>query len=135
MKLDTNKERGKAGLSMAIAYFGANGYTVSLPLNDTQDYDLIIDDGKSLKKVQVKCTCYKEYGSYVIPLRSCGGTKGTVYKRVLETDIDILFALCGDGTMYVIPKEDIKATNSLYVRKERSKYSNGTDYSKYIVTF
>jgi hypothetical protein len=33
--LENNKDKGKAGLSLAIAYFGTNGYTVSLPLNDT----------------------------------------------------------------------------------------------------
>lgn len=27
---------GRIGLSMAIEYFTINGYTVSLPLNDTQ---------------------------------------------------------------------------------------------------
>jgi hypothetical protein len=35
MIFNTNKEKGRAGLSFAIAYFGSNGYTVSLPLNDT----------------------------------------------------------------------------------------------------
>ena len=38
MKFGTNKEKGNSGLGMAIAYFSANGYTVSIPLNDTQDY-------------------------------------------------------------------------------------------------
>ena len=28
---------------MAIAYFSSNGYVVSIPLNDTQDYDLVIE--------------------------------------------------------------------------------------------
>ena len=43
----TNKQRGNCGLGIAIAYFSTNGYTVSIPLNDTQDYDLLIDkDGK-----------------------------------------------------------------------------------------
>jgi len=32
----TNKQLGRIGLSMAINYFIINGYTVSLPLNDTQ---------------------------------------------------------------------------------------------------
>lgn len=43
MKIDTNKEKGNAGLSLGIAYFGSNGYTVSIPLNDTQWYDLIVE--------------------------------------------------------------------------------------------
>ena len=35
MIIDTNKNRGRAGLSLAIAYFGTNGYTICLPMNDT----------------------------------------------------------------------------------------------------
>lgn len=38
MKFSTNKEKGNSGLGIAIAYFSINGYTVSIPLNDTQDY-------------------------------------------------------------------------------------------------
>ena len=43
MFFSTNKEKGNSGLGMAIAYFSANGYTVYIPLNDTQDYDLVIE--------------------------------------------------------------------------------------------
>lgn len=43
MKFDSNKEKGNSGLGMAIAYFSTRGYTVSIPLNDTQDYDLVIE--------------------------------------------------------------------------------------------
>ena len=39
MKFVTNREKGNSGLGIAIAYFSTNGYTVSIPLNDTQDYD------------------------------------------------------------------------------------------------
>ena len=48
MVLDTRRNIGNAGLAMAIAYFGSNGYTVSVPLNDTQDYDLVVDMGGSV---------------------------------------------------------------------------------------
>ena len=71
MIFNDNKNKGRAGLSLAIAYFGCNGYTVSLPLNDTQDYDLIVDDGKKLYKVQVKATGQKkENGNYICSLRT-----------------------------------------------------------------
>ena len=52
MNFKTNKEKGNSGLGMAIAYFTTNGYVVSIPLNDTQDYDLVIEkDGNSSKEV------------------------------------------------------------------------------------
>lgn len=56
MVLNSRKEIGNAALSMAIAYFGSNGYVVSVPLNDTQDYDLVVDKDGKLQKVQVKGT-------------------------------------------------------------------------------
>ena len=34
MLFDTNKDKGRAGLSLVIAYFRANGYSVNIPLND-----------------------------------------------------------------------------------------------------
>ena len=32
---ETNKDKGRAGMALGIAWFGANGYTVNIPLNDT----------------------------------------------------------------------------------------------------
>lgn len=137
MKFDTNKNIGNAGLSCAIAYFGSNGYTVSIPLNDTQDYDLVVDIDGTLKKVQVKATNVKDTNnSYKISLRTISGTTRKVCKTVIDTDIDLLFCLCGDGSMFLIPKEIIKNTNTLSLYKAKSKFSNknSIDYSKYLVT-
>ena len=34
-------------MALGIAWFGANGYTVNIPLNDTQWYDFVVEkDGK-----------------------------------------------------------------------------------------
>lgn len=60
MKFKTNKEKGNTGLGVAIAYYSSNGYIVSIPLNDTQDYDLIVEKENILKRVQVKATSCKK---------------------------------------------------------------------------
>ncbi len=122
---------------MAIAYFGSNGYTVSVPLNDTQDYDLVVDMGGDLKKVQVKATNSKHSAnSYSLLLKTVSGTTRKVYKTVVDTDIDYLFCLCGDGTMFLIPKEEIKNRNMLCLSTSKSKYASkgSVDYSKYVVS-
>lgn len=52
-------------MAYAIAYYSELGYTVSIPLTDTQDYDLIADTGNTLLKVQVKTTtCLNKSGNY-----------------------------------------------------------------------
>lgn len=43
MAFDSNKNIGNSSLGIAIAYFTNKNYTVSIPLNDTQDYDLIVE--------------------------------------------------------------------------------------------
>lgn len=134
MIYETNKQRGNAGLSLAVAYYGCNDYTVSLPLNDTQDYDLIVDKDNTLFKVQVKFTSYQDKnGSYGVNLKSAGGTKGKVYKTVKDTDVDILFVVCSDKTLYEIPMSEVKNSSGIYLRKEPSKFGRGIDYSRYIV--
>lgn len=136
MLFDTNKHRGNAGLSYAIAYFGCNGYTVSVPLNDTQDYDLIVDDGTSLKRVQVKATSQVDSkGEYSVSLRSFGGTAGIAYKNVRDTDVDLLFVLCSNLDAYLIPKEAITQRNELKLKHTitRTNQHPGFNASKYKV--
>ena len=48
----TNKQRGNCGLGIAIGYFSTNGYTVSIPLNDTQEKN---------KSTLNLCDKYKKY--------------------------------------------------------------------------
>lgn len=123
MNFKTNKEKGNTSLGIAIAYYASNGYTVSIPLNDTQDYDLIVDKDNILKKVQVKSTaCKTKYSNYQVALKSCGGTKGKTYKTVIETDIDELFILTEDFSMYILPVEEIKNKSTLNICNKYEKY-------------
>ncbi len=123
MNFKTNKEKGNSSLGIAIAYYSSNGYTVSIPLNDTQDYDLIVDKNNTLKKIQVKSTsCKTKYGNYQVALKSCGGTKGKTYKTVIETNIDELFILTNDLQIYILPIEIINNKSTLNICNKYDKY-------------
>ena len=123
MKFMSNKEKGNTGLGIAIAYYSANGYTVSIPLNDTQDYDLIVDKDNVLKKVQVKATsCKTKYDKYQVSLKSCGGTKGKTYKTVIETNIDELFIVTDTMNIFIIPIEVIKNKSTINLCEKYEKY-------------
>ena len=137
MDVKDNRSKGRTGLSIAIGYYGSKGYTVCLPLNDTQDYDLIIDKGNYLQKVQVRCTGrVNKRGRYEVSVKSCGGTCGTVYSRVKETDIDILFVVCTNGWLFEIPKEKITQNSTINLFNEKSKFScSKEDYSQFLVSF
>jgi len=123
MLFNTNKEKGNAGLGMAIAYYSCNGYTVSIPLNDTQDYDIVIEKNGIIKTVQVKASsCKSKKLNYQIALKSCGGTKGKTYKTVVDTNVDIIFIVTSDKEMYEIPKLDVKNKSTINICDKYAKY-------------
>ena len=123
MVADTNKQRGNCGLGIAIAYFSTNGYTVSIPLNDTQDYDLLIDKDGKIESVQVKYTsCKTKYVVYQLALKSCGGTKGKTYKTVLDTNVDYLFAVTEKVDMYMIPVKELKNRSTINLCEKMACY-------------
>lgn len=130
MLFDTNKDKGRAGISLGIAYYGANGYTVSLPLNDTQDYDLVVEKNGKFETVQCKATG-KENNQ--ISLRTCGcNTKGSkVYKTVIETNVDYLFCIDKEQNLFNIPIAKLREygnVNTLTLRKQPSLKRNKTSF-------
>ena len=129
MQLENNKDKGKAGLSLAIAYFGTNGYTVSLPLNDTQWYDLIVEKNGVFQTVQCKFTAAK---NKAIELISHGGTKGSKYDSVLNHPLDLLFCADDEMNLYVIPMEDIiKSGNQKQITLRNKPTVNNQGFQTY----
>lgn len=137
MNFVSNKEKGNTGLALAIGYYGSNGYTISIPLNDTQDYDLIIDDGV-LKKVQVKATGQRTPQGYTtVSVSSSGGTKGERYKTVKDTNVDILFVVTELMELYEVPKSAIMASCSMNLGPSMQEYRKdniGTVYTTKVRT-
>ena len=122
MIFETNKDKGRTGLALAIGYFGSHGYTVSIPLNDTQDYDLLIDDGNQILKISVKATAQIDSsGASIVSLRNFGGTKGTVYGREVDKNIDFVFVVNNKSEMWLLPKI-ILTTNSMSLGEKYKQY-------------
>lgn len=136
MDIQTNKDKGRAGLSLAISYFSLNGYTVSLPLNDTQWYDLIIEKNGTFQTVQCKFTTTKDNA---IILKSKGGTKGQTYDSVLNHPLDYLFCANENLDMWLIPLTDLKQSGNTKAIKLRKEYTSKAhpkfDTTKYIINF
>lgn len=133
MLYETNKEKGRAGMAMGIAWFASNGYTVSIPLNDTQWYDFIAEKEGNFYSVQCKATGSADG---TISLRSTGGTKGITYERVNDNNIDYLFCLNQNQDMFVIPGEVLRSSgniNSIKLRTEPTKNNQGLQTYQYLV--
>ena len=116
---------------MAINYFTCQGYTVSIPLNDTQWYDLIIEKDGIFQTVQCKAT-NTEKGE--ISLKSTGGTKGIQYDNIINhSELDWLFCVNKNLDMWLIPIKEITTTKQITLRTEPTKNNQGFQTYKYRV--
>lgn len=124
---------GRIGLVKAIEYFTIQEYTISLPINDTQWYDLIIEKNGKIETVQCKAT---ETDKGSIDLRNTGGTHGGVYGNVLENPLDILFCVDKDHNKYLIPMEELRKSgnkNTITLKTTPNSNRQGFETYKYLV--
>ena len=109
----TNNSKGNLGIGKAISYFTENEFVVSIPLNDTQKYDLVVDINGILSRVQVKTTTTLQSKSYRVDLRTSGGNRSRYkYENFDKTKIDILFVFT-DGGSWLIPSSVIQSARSV----------------------
>lgn len=100
-----HKVQGNIGEAAAILHFARLEYIVSKPLFENTPYDLLIDDGAGIQRVQVKTTSSLRNSNYRVELRTKGGNTSWngVVKCVTSSQCDLLFVYCEDGTQYLIP--------------------------------
>lgn len=129
----SRKQIGRIGLTMAINYFTVKGYTISLPINDTQWYDLIIEKDGIFETVQCKAT---QTIDGTIDFRSTGGTKGTEYDNLKNhSELDWLFCVDKDLNMWLFPVKELTNKNRITLRTEPTKNNQGFQTYKFQVRF
>ena len=120
-----SKKQGDVGMCYAIAYYSRLGWTVSIPITDSQDYDLLVENtDNNILKVQVKTIRYlTEGGTYQVSLKTCGGNKsGQTIKKMDKNYIDLVFVLVDDGSCYSIPTEKIESSGSMNLGDKYSEF-------------
>lgn len=120
----TNKEQGNIGETIAMCYYGLLGYSVSKPIFEHSHYDLIVDDGDTLMRVQVKTSSYKsKYGKYQVALKTTGGNKSGngIVKKINSNKVDVIFVYTMDGNLYEIPAIDVHNMGAVNLSPD-SKY-------------
>lgn len=111
-----SRKQGDVGTAFAIAYFVSKGYTVSLPISDSQPYDLIIETKGKCQRVQAK-TCFKrnKFGSYEVQLRTVSNTRGKklTVRKLSKKNFELMYVVDGVGNHYLIPSAAVHDRNSI----------------------
>ena len=104
----TTQRKGDIAVSKAIARFTIMGYDVALPFTESAAYDLIVDIGDELKRVQIRYS-----GTREVPLRRIhSNSKGYVVKKTKVNAYDWLYIFKNTGEEYLI-KECLVNRNSI----------------------
>ena len=105
------------------------GHIISKPFGDNSKYDLIIDNGNDLEKIQIKSTSRKDTSSGMDCYNClvCSGSKQK--QKYNEKDVDfIVIYVIPENTWYKIPVKEIKGkTVKLYPHRQ----SQRNTYEKY----
>lgn len=117
------KTQGDIGLGQAIAWFTKNGYTVCIPLTDSQSYDLIVDKNNQIYRVQVKTTKHKKWNNFVVSLTIKGGNRSfNTIKKFDHSIVELLFIVTNDKEYYLIPTNEINNKQTLSLGENYKKY-------------
>jgi len=96
-------DRSELEFALALARVG---YIVSKPLGDSHRYDLIIDDGETLSRVQVK-TGRLTAGSVAFRCYSSHTHRGGVAQRSYRGEVEYIGVYCPEtGDSYLVPESE-----------------------------
>ena len=120
--------QGLIGLGAAIDWFTRSGYFVAIPLNDSQPWDLVVEDPAGVvSRVQVKTTtCRTRNGNFLVMLETAGGNQSFATRKPFDnTKSELLFVLTDAGDRYLIPCTAIKTTRGLTLGTKYERFRDG----------
>jgi len=104
----STQRKGDIAVGQAISKFTRMGYDVAFPFSESASYDLVVDTGKGLKRVQVRYSSAAE----VALRRIHSNSKGYVVKKTKPNAYDWLYIFKDTGKEYLI-KQCLSNRNSI----------------------
>ena len=83
-----SKDRGDETEAAVLSAFAESGYTVSIPFGDNDKYDLIVDDGTKLHRVQCKTAWQNKAETIRFNTHSQTTRNGSYHEQTYEEAID-----------------------------------------------
>ncbi|ROR66611.1 hypothetical protein EDD26_2003 [Agrococcus jenensis] len=105
----------RAGALLAASWYSLCGWDVSWPLEPSR-YDLLVNDGATVRRVQVKTTTVRVADSWKVYLSTAGRERKTYSAH----EIDEFFVIDGDLNCYLIPLASVGGLQAIHLRAYES---------------
>lgn len=111
------KQQGNTAEAFAIYYYTLHGYSVSKPIFENSNFDLIVEKSGSIKRVQVKSSNRVKGISFEVELRTKGGNTSWngVVKVISNSSVDVVFVYASDGSFYEFDATALNGRKSVNV--------------------
>ena len=105
----------------SILYFNEKGWICSIPYGNSGRYDLLVDSGDRIYKIQCKSAHRNKNGSYTVNTSNTAlKSSGNVRKYYTKDQIDFIFTFIEDQAVF-IPLEMIEKSQSKIFRVKLPK--------------
>jgi PD-(D/E)XK endonuclease len=122
--------KGNISESAALKAFSKAGFVVSVPFCNGAPYDLIVDTGKRLLKVQVKTGRLRQ-GCVLFPAQRINGHYGTKRHKYDEGEIDLFAVYCQENeAVYLVPTLGALAEGRLRVSSTKNNQQQNVRWAK-----
>ena len=103
MAASNTKDRGDETEAKIIHELISKGYSVSVPFGDNDKYDLVVDDGESLHRIQCKTAWKNKQNTIRFNTHSQTTQAGEYHENTYHGEIDaFVVRYPDDGTLYWI---------------------------------
>lgn len=120
--LSETLQKGLSTELQSILFFVEKGFLVSIPYGNAGRYDLLVDNGQQIYRIQCKTAHKNENGSYTVNVsnsRMC--SVGNVLKHYTKDQIDYIMTFIEQQAVF-IPVESIENSKCKIFRTELPKY-------------
>jgi PD-(D/E)XK endonuclease len=117
------KEIGDRSTLAAMLGLKAAGYALLVPFGENTRYDLVIDDGATLARVQCKTGRLRE-GAIVFAVTSTYGhhRNPVTARRAYQGEVDYFAVYCPETTgVYLVPIDDVPSRSIARLRVVRAR--------------
>jgi PD-(D/E)XK endonuclease len=113
----TPRAQGDMGERAALHWLMAQGAHVAIPFGHSPHYDLVVDFGGELLRVQVKTSVCRYKQRWAVTVCTRGGNQSWqgLVKRLDPTEFDYLFVLVEDGRQWFIPAPRIEGATAIHL--------------------
>jgi len=118
--MNKNRPQGDTAEAVAALYYMNLGYVVSKPQNHSPYYDLLVDTGECILRVECKSSRYARRGGFEVQVCTSGGNRSWngLVKTISASKTDVVFILTADGNYYEFPPHKLDGSTKILVKPE-----------------